>query len=95
MNILSLLILIPLLTVVGILLVKSDQLIRKITLAGSALQLIFASWLTAQYVSLRHAGASGQMLFESSRVWFRPLGINYHIGVDGISLVMILLTPMW
>ncbi|GET23094.1 complex I subunit 4 family protein [Prolixibacter denitrificans] len=94
MNILSLLILIPLLTVVGILLVKSDQLIRKITLAGSALQVIFASWLTAQYVSLRHAGATAQMLFESSRVWFRPLGINYHIGVDGISLVMILLTAV-
>jgi NADH-quinone oxidoreductase subunit M len=32
------------------------------------------------------------MLFEYTRVWFAPLHINYHTGVDGISIAMILLT---
>lgn len=32
------------------------------------------------------------MLFESSYTWFKPLGIHYHVGVDGISIAMILLT---
>ena len=32
------------------------------------------------------------MLFENNYTWYAPLNINYHIGVDGISVAMILLT---
>ena len=32
------------------------------------------------------------MLFESNYTWYAPLHINYHVGVDGISIAMILLT---
>ncbi len=34
------------------------------------------------------------MLFQYSHSWFSPLRINYHIGVDGISIAMILLTSL-
>src|SRR5215831_6634404 len=32
------------------------------------------------------------MLFEDGYIWYAPLHINYHVGVDGISVAMILLT---
>jgi NADH-quinone oxidoreductase subunit M len=32
------------------------------------------------------------MLFENNYTWYAPLNINYHVGVDGISIAMILLT---
>src|SRR5439155_14212009 len=32
------------------------------------------------------------MLFENNYPWYAPLHINYHVGVDGISVAMILLT---
>jgi NADH-quinone oxidoreductase subunit M len=74
--------------------VKDNTLIKRIALGGSILQLGVAGWITGLYVSLRQAGETTQMLFQSSTVWFAPLNINYAIGVDGISLVMILLTAM-
>ena len=40
----------------------------------------------------RATGNTTQMLFEDGYVWYEPLNINYHIGVDGISVAMILLT---
>ena len=39
-----------------------------------------------------HAGNTAQMLFEQNYTWFAPLNINFHVGVDGISIAMILLT---
>ena len=33
-----------------------------------------------------------QMLFQFRTIWFAPLNIQYFIGVDGISVAMILLT---
>jgi len=32
------------------------------------------------------------MLFENNYTWYASLNINYHVGVDGISVAMILLT---
>jgi len=35
---------------------------------------------------------TASMQFEVSHVWMRAWGVSYHLGVDGISLMMILLT---
>ena len=94
MNILLLLILIPLATAVGILFAKKDCTIKLIALGGSILQLSFAIWLTVYYMSLRSAGVTGDMLFQSSIEWFGPLHIYFRSAVDGISLTMILLTAI-
>ena len=94
MNILSLLILIPLVTAIGILISKKDQTIKLIALLGSITQLGVAIWTTLLYMSLRKAGATGDMLFQSTIKWFSPLHIFFSTGVDGISLTMILLTAM-
>ncbi len=94
MNSLLLLIIIPFLTAAALLLAKKDSAIKGIALSGSIAQFIAAIALTLSYVSLRHAGSTEAMLFQSSYEWFAPLHIFFRVGVDGISLTMILLTAM-
>ena len=55
-------------------------------------QLLAAFFLLYAYWHERAAGNTAQMLFEDGYSWFAPLHINYHVGVDGISIAMILLT---
>jgi len=89
---LSLLILIPLLTSIAILFCKGLKQARSVTLLGSLVQLGASLFLLYAYWHERTAGNTTQMLFEDGYVWYAPLNINYHVGVDGISVAMILLT---
>src|SRR6476646_10549040 len=89
---LSSLIILQLLTAVGILLSKGLKQVRVVALSGAVLQLILALALFIQYRQERITGNTEQFLFQANYSWFKPLNINYHIGVDGISIAMILLT---
>lgn len=89
---LSLLILIPLLTAIAILFCKGLKQVRSVALFGSAVQLGAALFLLYAYWQERATGNTTQMLFEDGYIWYAPLHINYHVGVDGISVAMILLT---
>src|SRR5204863_1996863 len=40
------------------------------------------------------AGNNAAFIFEDGYIWYRSLGINYHVGVDGISIAMILMTAL-
>ena len=91
---LTLLILLPLLTAVCILLAKGLQQIRVIGLTGAMAQLGLAGWLLKSFLAERAAGNNAAHLFESNQTWFKALNINYHIGIDGIALAMILLTSV-
>ena len=91
---LSLLIIVPLLTALLILLSKQLAQIRVIGLVGSLAQLGAASWLLKLYMDQRAAGNTATHLFETNTTWFKALNINYHIGIDGIALAMILLTSL-
>jgi NADH-quinone oxidoreductase subunit M len=86
---LSLFIILPLVTSILILLVKQ---VRTIALAGAVIQLVLSFALLAQYWQQRATGNTAAMLFEEDYAWFAPLNIHYHIGVDGVSIAMILLT---
>lgn len=90
---LNLLIITPLLTVLGILLAPSGQS-RRVTLAGSVAQLGLSLYLLYQFVQQPEASLSGAMLFQTDYVWYAPLQIHHHTGVDGISISMILLTAI-
>lgn len=92
MDILSLFVLIPFLTIVGILLLKDEKKVRLVSAFGMSLQLIMAGVLVFLYLSARHAGNTEQMLFVRDFVWFSSLNIHYAVGVDGISVAMIMLT---
>ncbi len=37
-------------------------------------------------------GDSADYQFEESRAWMPSLGVSYHVGIDGISLLLVLLT---
>lgn len=89
---LSLLILLPLITALVILFCKGPKQVRMAALTGSVVQLALSGWLLILYWHAREAGDHSPMLFEFNYTWFKSLHINYHVGVDGISIAMILLT---
>ena len=89
---LNLLIILPLLTAVAIIPLKGLKQVRVISLVGSTLQLILAFTLLYFYWNERSTGNTAAMLFENNYPWYAPLNINFHVGVDGISVAMVLLT---
>ena len=94
MNILSLFVLIPLLMLLGLWIARNVNQVRGVMVAGSTLLLALAAYLTVSYIGQRHAGATAEMLFTDSIVWYAPLHICYSVGVDGISVVMLLLSAI-
>ncbi len=91
---LHLLIITPLITAMLLIFLRDVKLIRGVALVGAAVQLVLSLLLLFSFNSERSAGNTAQMLFESLHQWYPSLGINYHVGVDGISIAMILLTAI-
>jgi NADH-quinone oxidoreductase subunit M len=89
---LSALIIIPLITAIALLVCNGLKQVRVVALSGSVIQLLYVFWLLMAYWQQRPAGDGTAILFEEDHVWFTPLNIHYHIGVDGIAIAMILLT---
>ncbi len=89
---LSYLILVPLITAVAVLFCRGLSGIRWVSFAGATVQLLLSFGLLAAYFKERGAGNDAAMLFEYRHAWFPSLNIGYHVGVDGISVAMILLT---
>ena len=89
---LSFLILVPLITAVAVLFCRGLNGIRWVSLAGATVQLLLSFGLLALYWKERAAGNGAAILFEGRHAWFPSLNIWYHVGVDGISVAMILLT---
>ena len=89
---LTLFILAPLITALAILFCKDWKQIRVVALAGSAIQLGLCLLLLIVYMKERANGNIAMMLFEYDVTWFEKLQIHYHVGVDGISIAMMLLT---
>lgn len=94
MNILSFFVLIPLLMLGALWVARSLNQVRGVMVTGSSVLLVLAVWLTFDYIGLRHAGATGEMLHTASVTWYAPLHICYSVGVDGISVVMLLLSAV-
>jgi NADH-quinone oxidoreductase subunit M len=86
------LILIPIVTALAVLAVRTKEQVRWVALIGAAVQLVASFGLFSAYRSTRAAGQTTQMLFEQQYNWFPNWNISFHIGVDGISVAMILLT---
>ena len=89
---LSLLILFPLIFALAIPFCNGLKQIRMLAFIGAVTQLLLCFALLYLYSIERNLGNTSQMVFENNLVWFAPLNINYHVGVDGISIAMILLT---
>jgi NADH-quinone oxidoreductase subunit M len=89
---LSLLIAVPLVTTLAALSCRGLNAVRRVSLAGVTVQLLLAVLLAVLYHRERAAGDTAAQLFQDWHAWFAPLHIGYHVGVDGISVAMILLT---
>ena len=92
MNILTSLVIIPILTVIALLPAKDLKQIRLISAIGMFIELIQTIRLLFMYMAERASGNTSEMVFQKSYQWFESINIEYNIGVDGISVVMILLT---
>lgn len=93
MNLL-ILILVPLITAVAVFLMRNNNLIRWTAFLGSSVQLILSLFLYVAFNCARTNGETAQMLFEQRTELFKSWNISFHLGVDGISVAMILLTAL-
>ena len=91
MNLL-LLIAAPLITAIAVLIAQNKSQVKIISLLGSFVQAGLAFWLLQSFLKEKEAGATAPLLFEQIYPLVKFWNINFHIGVDGISVAMILLT---
>ncbi|MBQ8649758.1 MAG: NADH-quinone oxidoreductase subunit M [Flavobacteriales bacterium] len=94
MNFLSLFVLLPLLTLAGLWLSKNLKQVHAVAVTGASALLILTVYLTVDFLLQRAAGNTAEMLYTASVMWFEPLNIHYAVGVDGISVSMLLLTSI-
>ncbi|MBP1670037.1 MAG: NADH-quinone oxidoreductase subunit [Bacteroidetes bacterium] len=94
MNILTMLILIPFVTIIGLMFTKDLKSARGISAIGMGAQLIVSVVLVVLYIQLRKAGVTDDFVFQFDYTWFPSLNFHYFIGVDGIAISMICLTSV-
>lgn len=94
MDILTLFVVIPVLTMTAILLTKEMRNVRITAAIGMGIQLLLSAVLVYLYVSARNAGNTAEMLFVKDIVWFESFNIHYAVGADGISVAMIALASI-
>jgi NADH-quinone oxidoreductase subunit M len=79
----------PLIGVAAVGLIPGDQkrVIKWVAFLASLIPLGFtiALWLS-------YANTGGGFQFQEQTVWYQPLNATFHIGVDGLSVPMVLLT---
>ena len=93
MDILTLFLAVPLITVIGLIFTRNLRQARIVSLIGSLVQLGMAVNLIFAYMRERAVNDS-IMLFTRDEMWFRPFNIHYSLGVDGISVTLIVLTSI-
>ena len=91
---LSTFVFIPLVMLLGLWLAKNVNQVRGVMVAGSTALLALSIHLTLRFLGDRAAGDTAEMLYTGAISWFEPLNICYSVGVDGISVAMILLSAV-
>ncbi len=91
MDILSLFVIVPIITVIVLGFTKDLKQARVVALIGMLVQFGMAINLIFAYVKERSVNTD-IMVFVKDLTWFETFNIHYAIGVDGISVVMIALT---
>ncbi len=91
-NYLSVILFLPALGAIVIALAKgaNERLIKRLAAVFTFIPLALALYLFIAFD--RSASASGVFQFEENYLWIGPLGARYHLGVDGLSMPLLLLT---
>ncbi len=69
---------------------EHDRIIKRVAVIFTAIPLILAIYLFVAFD--RSLGAAGIIQFEEKYLWIAPLNAHYHLGVDGLSMPLVLLT---
>ncbi|MEN8124442.1 MAG: NADH-quinone oxidoreductase subunit M [Bacteroidota bacterium] len=93
MDILSLFVIVPIITVIALGFAKGLKQSRIVALAGMLVQLGMSINLIFAYLKER-AVNDDIMIFVKDITWYEQFNIHYNIGVDAISVVMIVLTAV-
>ena len=93
-NILIYFVVIPLVMLGCLFLCRNMKQIRTVAVIGSTALLALSVYLLVDFLQLRAAGNDAIMLYQGSCMWFKPLNIHLAVGVDGISVAMILLSSI-
>lgn len=94
MNFLSLFVLIPALMMVGLFFARGRKQILAVCVTGASLLLALSGVLTYMYLAERAAGNTAEMLFTATTVWYERFNIHYSVGVDGVSVAMLILSSI-
>ena len=78
----------------GLWIARNLNQVRGVMVAGASCLLALSIWLTIYFINQRSAGNTDAMLLTAEMDWFKPLNIKYSVGVDGISVVMLLLSSI-
>lgn len=93
-NILIFFVAIPLLMMLGLWVSRTLNQVRGVMVAGASMLLALSLYIVVDYIGLRNAGATGEMLYTSTVSWYAPMNICFSLGVDGISVAMLLLSSI-
>ncbi|XXY27033.1 NADH-quinone oxidoreductase subunit M [Sorangium sp. So ce233] len=99
-HILSIMTFLPLLGVVAVFLahvlrIRDDRKLRLMTVVLMGVNLVLAGWLYAQFDrGFTAADGNDGYQFIEHGVWIRSLNVEYFVGVDGVSISMVLLTAL-
>lgn len=90
-NLLTLILVFPIISMLVVLLLPGDQkgLIRWV-----AFILSFLPFILSLVLWFNFNNSQSGFQFEQKFTWYGPLNSSYHVGVDGISLTMVLLTTL-
>jgi NADH-quinone oxidoreductase subunit M len=80
-----LLIFFPLVAALMLLLVKGEQ-VKKIALGAAIVEFAISMFAVFQFQK------NADTQFELNYAWIKSMGINFHVGMDGISLLLVILT---
>ncbi len=94
MNILYLFVIIPLVMMGGVALLKEAKQIKILMAIGSSVILGMSFLLLYQFLNLRELYPTAEMLMTSDIVWYESMNIKLSLGVDGISVLMIILSAI-
>ena len=93
-HLLTLILFIPLLGALVLLVIPStgQRWIKIVSMVFSLVPLALVIYLWIAY--RQQLVPAGQFTFEELYTWFPAIGSSYHLGVDGVSIVMLLLTTL-
>ena len=93
-NILIYFVIVPLLTLGGLAICRNQGIkaIRTVAVIGASVLMVLAAMLVKIFLDALAGGDTSEMILRSDVMWYAPFNVHLALGVDGVSVVMILLS---